>query len=173
MLVEQLDELCEIGERARQAIDLVDDDDIDPAVSDSGEEGLEGRALQAAAGETPVVIALGTEPPALMGLGLDVGLGRLALGIERVELLLEPMLGGFAGVDRAAQGSGGRFHETPPGWCWRRPSRQRPGGRLRRGFSTVRTVPGPLGRFCCRSPKKRGPFQFVPVISRAISERLV
>src|SRR5215208_3486305 len=27
VLVEQLDEFCEIGERARQAIDLVDDDD--------------------------------------------------------------------------------------------------------------------------------------------------
>ena len=32
MLVEQLDELREIGERAGQAIDLVDDDDVDPAV---------------------------------------------------------------------------------------------------------------------------------------------
>jgi hypothetical protein len=114
MLVEQLDELREISERARQAIDLVDDDDVDPAVSDGGEEGLEGRALQAAARETAVVIALGTEPPALMGLRLDIGLGCLALCVERIELLLEPMLGGFAGVDRAAQGAGGRFHETPP-----------------------------------------------------------
>ena len=42
-----------------------------------------------------------------MGLALDIGFGGLALGVERVELLLEPMLGGFAGVDRAAQGRAG------------------------------------------------------------------
>jgi hypothetical protein len=32
-----LDALREISERSRQAIDLVDDDDVDPAVSDRGE----------------------------------------------------------------------------------------------------------------------------------------
>ena len=36
MLVEQLHQLGEIGQRAGQAVDLVDDDDIDFAVADSG-----------------------------------------------------------------------------------------------------------------------------------------
>ena len=121
MLVEGLDELREVGKRARQAIDLIDDDNVDLAQSDVREERLQGRALQGAAGETAVVIALGTEPPALVRLRLDIGLGCLALGIERIELLLEPMLGGFAGVDRAAQGSGWRFHERPPACCSTRP----------------------------------------------------
>ena len=31
-----------------------------------------------------------------MGLALDVRLRRFALGIERVEVLFEPVLGGFA-----------------------------------------------------------------------------
>jgi hypothetical protein len=34
----QLDALCEGSERSRQAIDLVDDDDVDPAVRDRGED---------------------------------------------------------------------------------------------------------------------------------------
>jgi hypothetical protein len=39
--------------------------------------------------------------PALVGLALDVGLRRLPLGVEGVELLFEPMIGRDAGVDRA------------------------------------------------------------------------
>jgi hypothetical protein len=35
-----------------------------------------------------------------VGLAADEGLGGLALGIERVELLLQPFLGGLARVDR-------------------------------------------------------------------------
>jgi hypothetical protein len=114
MLVEGLDELREVGKRARQAIDLIDDDNVDLAQSDVREERLQGRALQGSAGNPAIVVALGAEPPALMGLRLDVRLGRLALGIERIELLLEPMLGRFAGVDGAAERLAGRFHDPPP-----------------------------------------------------------
>ena len=38
-----------------------------------------------------------------MGLALDVGLGGLALRVEGVEVLLQPMLGRDPGVDGAAQ----------------------------------------------------------------------
>jgi hypothetical protein len=43
------------------------------------------------------------EPPALMGLALDIGFASLALGIERVEVLFETMLGGFPGIDGATR----------------------------------------------------------------------
>src|SRR5690606_16378709 len=42
--------------------------------------------------------------PPLGLLAGDVGLGRFPLGIQRVELLLEPLLGGLAGVDGTADG---------------------------------------------------------------------
>ena len=39
-----------------------------------------------------------------MGLALDVGLAGLPLGIERVELKVQVMFGGLAGIDCAAEG---------------------------------------------------------------------
>jgi hypothetical protein len=52
--------------------------------------------------EAAIVIAGGEDPPALVLLARVIGLAGLALGIERVELLLEPLLARFAGVDGAA-----------------------------------------------------------------------
>src|SRR5260370_28683696 len=43
------------------------------------------------------------EPTALMGLALDIGLSGLTLGIERVEVLFEAMLGGFPSIDGATK----------------------------------------------------------------------
>ena len=37
MAVKQLHELREVGERSRQTVDLVDDDDVDPALPNVGE----------------------------------------------------------------------------------------------------------------------------------------
>ena len=45
MGIEQFDQLGEIGQGARQAIDLVDDNDIDPVGSNVIEELLQGRAV--------------------------------------------------------------------------------------------------------------------------------
>ena len=45
---------------------------------------------------------LGQGPPTLRGLTLYIGLAGIALGIERVELQFQAMLGRFAGVDGAA-----------------------------------------------------------------------
>jgi hypothetical protein len=63
MLIKEFDELGEVGERAGQAIDLVDHDDVDPPLSDVGQESLQGRAVQGATREAAIVIALGTRAP--------------------------------------------------------------------------------------------------------------
>ena len=49
-----------------------------------------------------IVVGGRDEPPALVALARDVGLAGLALGVQRVEVLLQPLLGGLAGVDGAA-----------------------------------------------------------------------
>jgi hypothetical protein len=54
--VEHLDDLGEVGERAGQAVDLVDDDDVDAPGFDIGSSRLQRRALHRAAGEAAIVI---------------------------------------------------------------------------------------------------------------------
>ncbi len=103
MLVEQLDQLGEVGQRPGQPVDLVDHDDVDLAGPDLGEQRLQGRAVERGAREGAIVIVVGDQPPALVRLALDIGLAGLPLGIERVELQVEVMVGRFAGVDRAAE----------------------------------------------------------------------
>ena len=100
--VEELDQPGKIGERSGQPVDLVDDDDVDPAGPDIGEQALQRGSLQIAAGEPAIVIAVSRQYPALVPLAADEGLAGFALRGERIELLLQPFLGGFAGVDRAA-----------------------------------------------------------------------
>jgi len=78
-----------------------------------------------------------------MRLTANVGLRGVILGIERVEVLLEPMVGGHTGVDRAAD------------WL---------GRRLLHG----RTSDADLSR----RPKNLGPFQREPVIAKATLDRL-
>ena len=63
---------------------------------------LEGRPLHRPAGEASVVIHVGKRDPAGMTLAHDIGLARLPLGVERIEFLLEALVGRLAGVDRAA-----------------------------------------------------------------------
>ena len=69
----------------------------------SAKQPLQGGPLQRAAGDAAVVVAVADQHPALGPLAGDIGLAGLALGVEGVELLLEPFLGGFAGVDGAAE----------------------------------------------------------------------
>jgi hypothetical protein len=107
MGVEQLDQLGEVRERPGQPVDLVDHDDIDPAVPDIRQQPLQRRALGRATGIAAVVIAGADQGPAVMGLAADVGLRRLVLGVEGVELLVEPVLGRDPGIDCAADPLGG------------------------------------------------------------------
>src|SRR3546814_5375202 len=57
LAVEDLDDPGEVGERAGQAVDLVDHHDVDFAVANVGKQLQQGRTLHAAAGEAAVVVA--------------------------------------------------------------------------------------------------------------------
>ena len=61
--VEHLDQLGEVHQRARQPIDLVDDYYVDQPVLDVGEQPLQRRPLQRAAGEAAVVVAVAAPAP--------------------------------------------------------------------------------------------------------------
>jgi hypothetical protein len=116
-----------------------------------------------------------------MRLAFDISLAGLALGIERVEFEIEIVLGRFAGVNRAALGLGNdRLHGL------RSPSPTRFGAalagcdlaarircRLLSGADdTLAASDEAVDSASLRSPKKRGPFQLVPVMARAMVERL-
>jgi len=88
------------------AIDLINDHDIDLAVADVSEQTLQARPVHGSARKPAIVIALPQTAPALMLLALDEGLASLPLGVQRVEILLKPLLGGLAGIDRAAAAVG-------------------------------------------------------------------
>ena len=57
MRIEQLDQLGEVGQRAGQAVDLVDDHHINRPGLHVGQEPLQGRALHRSAREAAIVIA--------------------------------------------------------------------------------------------------------------------
>ena len=58
---------------------------------------------QSPARKAAIVLAFGQYHPAFMPLAQRIGGAGLMLGIEAVELLLQPILGRSAGIDRAAQ----------------------------------------------------------------------
>src|ERR1700732_1810343 len=107
MGIQTIDDLGELGERPGHAVDLVNDNDLNLASLDSGEEPLQGRALYRAAREASVVVHFGERDPSGVTLARDVGLTCFALRVERVELLLQPILGRLADVDRAAENHAG------------------------------------------------------------------
>ena len=100
--IEDLDDLGKIIQRAGQPVDLVDDDRIDATRRDVGEQPLQSRPIRRRAGKSAVIISLGQGHPAFVSLAVDERLAGLALRLQRIELLLEPLFGGFARVDRAA-----------------------------------------------------------------------
>ena len=126
---------------------------------DVGQQPLERRPLQGAAGVAAVVVQLGQQDPAFALLADDEGLACLALGVERVEVLLQPLLAALAGVDRAAEfglaaviiDRASLSHGTPP----TRPD-------VRPSFETYRCPASDV------RPKNRGPDQCALVISWAI-----
>jgi hypothetical protein len=114
MLIEQFHQLGKVGEGPGQAVDLVDDDDVDLAVANIVQQRLQRGPVQGGAGQAAIVIPGPDQPPALMGLALDIGLAGLALGVERIELEVEIMLGRFARVDGAAEQLSWRVRCHPP-----------------------------------------------------------
>src|SRR6202023_3975674 len=117
-----------------------------------------------------------------MRLALDIGLAGFPLGIERVEFEIEVVFGRFAGVDRAALGLGNdRLHglrsPSPTRGLCPAPAGCDLAARMRRRLlfgagDTLAASGKAVDSAPLRSPKKRGPFQLVPVMSRAMVERL-
>ena len=116
MPLENLDQLREIHERTRQAVDLVDDDDVDGARLNVGHQSLKGRALEGSAGVAAIIVAVADQEPALGALARYIGLAGLPLGIQRVELHVEALLAGFAGIYRAPELSDHRLAHEEPRW---------------------------------------------------------
>src|SRR6202158_1329288 len=146
MGIEQLDQLGEVCQRPRQAVDLVDDNDVDLAGTDIVQQPLQVRSVSGPAGIPPIVIAGTDQGPAGMGLAFNVGGGGIVLRVQRVELLVEPVVGRNPSIDRAADRlDGGSLHD-------------------RASMANRSSL--------SRSPKKRGPLHLVPVMAKATLERL-
>src|SRR5437762_5437186 len=89
----------------------------------------------------PVVIAGFGQYPALVALAANEGLAGFALRRERIEFLLQPFLGGFAGVDRAALAARvSPRHCRPPSARRLDPTLARPGVWRTGSASTRRTA---------------------------------
>ena len=71
-----------------RAVDLVDDDDVDPPRREVGEQLLQGGPIQGDAGEPAVVITGGRAHPALVPLARDEDLTGLTLRLQRIEFVL-------------------------------------------------------------------------------------
>src|SRR3989442_1749648 len=84
-----------LRQRPGQPVDLVHHDDVDLAGPDLDQQRLQGWTVDRGARECAVVIVVGDEAPAFVRLTLYIGLAGLALGVERVELDIEVMLGRF------------------------------------------------------------------------------
>ena len=59
MLIKQLDEFCEISERAGQPVDLVNQHDVDRARANIGQQLLQRWPFKRGAGECAIVVAGG------------------------------------------------------------------------------------------------------------------
>lgn len=76
------------------------DDRVDLAVRDVGEQPLQCRPVQGAARDPAIVVHCRQRRPALVLLAGHIGLAGLALGIQRVEGVLQPLVRGLPRVDR-------------------------------------------------------------------------
>jgi hypothetical protein len=91
----------EIGQRAGQPVDLVDDDNINAPRPNDFQQALQRRALHRTARIAAVVIVVANGLPTLMRLALDISL-RLPLGVERIEVLFKPLVAGDPSARNAA-----------------------------------------------------------------------
>jgi hypothetical protein len=74
MGIERLNKLGEVGKRAGQPIDLIDDDHVDPSRLHIDEQLLERWPLHRPAREAAVIVTVTDQTPSLMRLALYVGL---------------------------------------------------------------------------------------------------
>jgi hypothetical protein len=90
--VQLVHQFCKIGQGSCEAIDLVDHDHVDAARPDITQQLLQGRALQGAAGLAAIVIPGVEQLPAFMLLAGNIGDTGLMLRIQRIEVLLQPVI---------------------------------------------------------------------------------
>src|SRR5258706_10353781 len=81
---------------------LLDNDDVNLPGADVLQQSLQIGTVGRPTGVSPIVIAGPDQGPAGMGLTLDIGGGSIVLRVQRVELLIESMIGRDPGIDRAA-----------------------------------------------------------------------
>ena len=101
-LIQPFDQLGEVHQGAGQAVNLVDNHHVDPAGIDVGHQASQCRALKRPPGKSAIVVAAGRQLPSFTPLAGDVCEAGLELGVQRIELLFEALVGGLARVDRAA-----------------------------------------------------------------------
>ena len=99
MFFESLDNAGEIDQRSTQPVNLVDDHAFDSAVANVIQEMFKGGPIQATTAKATIVITLRKGNKPFAALAGDKGLRGLALRIERVELLIQTLVCGFAGID--------------------------------------------------------------------------
>src|SRR5262249_37397408 len=75
---------------------------VDLPYRDVGQQLLQRGPVHVAARVAAVVVAVGQAAPAFLRLALDIRLGGLALRVQGVEFLVEPLLRRLPGVDGAA-----------------------------------------------------------------------
>jgi hypothetical protein len=105
-LVKRLHQPGKVEQGAAEPIYPVGQNAVNVAGLDVGQELLQCWPVEVAAGVAAVVVAAGQAGPAGMGLAVDIGFRRFALGVRRVDVLVESLLGTFARVDRTAHWRG-------------------------------------------------------------------
>jgi hypothetical protein len=87
VLVENFNDLGEIGQRPGQPIHFVDDHHIDPTRIYILQKPPEGRPFHCTTRKATVVVCLADGAPSLALLAGDERFAGFALGVERVEVL--------------------------------------------------------------------------------------
>jgi hypothetical protein len=104
LLLEFLRNDGKLNRRGDDKDHLVDHHAIDKPLADVLEQLIQRRPVHVRAGKPAVVIMIRQRHPSLAALASDERLGRIALGVKRVEFLLQSFLSGLAGVDGAPNG---------------------------------------------------------------------
>jgi hypothetical protein len=92
----------EVDQGAGQAVDLVDDHDVNLSGDEIGEQAPDRRPVQGSAGAAPVVVAFGEDDPSFARLADNIRLAQVPLSVEGIDALIEPFRRGLASVYGAA-----------------------------------------------------------------------
>ena len=87
MALEHLNHLGEVGQAARQAVNLVDHHDVDQTTLDIRHQALQPRAIRVAVGKARIVVIVGHRNPALDALAGHKSMASLLLRVDGVETL--------------------------------------------------------------------------------------